>query len=450
MTNPNQASPPSLVSAVTPATEEAVPENPQRDLQRDPLTGLYEQDYLSHALGKILIKSRGRKIAATLGLLQLENFYEIRSWVGKSEANLLLSDIAGVLAKALPKKVLLCRCPHYEFGILLLNDSSINARLVTDRVKQALLSAVSTSIPAQLELKCGVGLASLESSVPSAEVLFARARHNLTLAHYHPNSEPQLLDTSPQRALKLVLQALRDNRLELCFQATPSLREDGLQHYEIRCRLPVGSTTAPTRALFETAVNNALGEEIDRRVVAQALELLQREKRRDLRLTINLTHNSLVSPRFLRWLEAEVATRTQYAQQLVFQISEIDVLIAQHHLGHFCEKLEQLNIKLCISHFGCTADPFRYLSLLRVHFVKLDNSLFAKINVNAGQYQQLITIIARLHENGLDVIAAMIEKMSLLPLLWQAKVNFVQGYCLQEPSASMGFEFLKEETLKFP
>ena len=445
MIKPNRGRLPAPSADANSASKTVVPCEPQQDS----LTGLYEQDYLSQTLEQILTENRGRKVAATLGLLQLENFYEIRSWVGKSEANLLLSDIAGVLAKTLPKKVLLCRCPQYEFGILLLNDCSINARLITDRVKQALLSAVSASIPAQLELKCGVGLASLENNVLSAEVLFARARHNLTLAHAQRSSESQLLDANPQLALKLLSQALPDKQLQLCFQAIASLNEDGLQHYEIRCRLPSGAGRVPTNALFEAAVNNALGEKIDRRVIVQALKLLRHGDRDNLHLTVNLTHNSLVSPRFLQWLEAELATCKQFAQRLVFQISEIDVLIAQHHLAYFCEKLEQLKLKLCISHFGCTADPFRYLSLLRVHFVKLDSSLLAKINVNSRQYQQLISIVARLHENGLKVIAATIEEMGLLPQLWQAKVDFVQGNCLQEPSASMDFEFLQEETLKF-
>lgn len=442
MIKPGQGSPPPLNS---PAAEQAA----QSALQKDPLTGLYEQDYLTQALERVLVENRARKITATLGLLQLENFYEIRSWVGKSEANLLLSDIAGILTKTLPQKVLLCHCRHYEFGILLVNDCSINAQLITDRVKQALLCTVSTSIPPQLELKCGVGLAVVENGIPSAEVLFARARQNLSLGHYQGGDETQAENTKPLIALKILQQTLRESELKLCFQAAVNFIEDGLRHYEIRCLFPTNSGMAANRALFETAASNALGEEIDRRVVAQALNLLKQGKPDDLRLTITLTHNSLVSPRFLHWLEAELANKLQIARQLVFQLSEIDVLIAQHHLGFFCEKLQQLNIRLCISHFGCTNDPFRYLSLLHVHFVKLDNSLFAKVNVNTGQYQQLVEIIGRLHEHGLEVIAPMIEKMSLLPLLWQAKVNFVQGYCLQEPSPSMDFQFLKEETLSF-
>lgn len=442
MIKPSQDSPPASSSAVAEQAAESVP-------QKDPLTGLYEQDYLTQTLERLLVENRARKIPATLGLLQLENFYEIRSWVGKSEANLLLSDIAGILAKTLPQKVLLCRCRHYEFGILLVNDCSINAQLITDRVKQALLSTVSASIPAQLELKCGVGLAVVESGIPSAEVLFARARQNLSLAHYQNDDETQSENTNPLVALKILQQTLRDTELKLCFQATVNLAEDGLRHYEIRCLFPKDSGTAANRALFETAASNALGEEIDRRVVTQALNLLKQGETHDLRLTITLTHNSLVSPRFLQWLETELATGRQFARQLVFQLSEIDVLIAQHHLGYFCEKLQQHNIKLCISHFGCTNDPFRYLSLLQAHFVKLDNSLFAKINVNARQYQQLTEVIARLHEYDLEVIAPMLEKMPLLPLLWQAKVNFVQGYRLHEPSPSMDFQFLKDETLTF-
>ncbi|MDP6416478.1 MAG: diguanylate cyclase, partial [Gammaproteobacteria bacterium] len=131
-------------------------------------------------LDQILQESHSEPIAATLALLQLGNFYEIRHWVGKSEANLLLSDIARLLKKSLPDAVTLCRCHHYEFAALLLNECSINARPITDRAKQALHSAVSSVIPPQLELKCAIGLAVLEPTIPSAEVLFARARHQLS------------------------------------------------------------------------------------------------------------------------------------------------------------------------------------------------------------------------------------------------------------------------------
>lgn len=49
--------------------------------RRDPLTGLYQQDYLSLVIEQTIRRSDKSGPAATLGLLQLKNFYEIRSWV---------------------------------------------------------------------------------------------------------------------------------------------------------------------------------------------------------------------------------------------------------------------------------------------------------------------------------------------------------------------------------
>ena len=96
-----------------------------------------------------------------------------------------MTDIAQLLKTSLPKRVLLCRCHNFEFAALLIADCSVNARGITDKLKQVLLSAVSTSLPRQLELKCDVGLAKLEPNIPFWPVVFARARLNLSIAHHH-------------------------------------------------------------------------------------------------------------------------------------------------------------------------------------------------------------------------------------------------------------------------
>lgn len=80
--------------------------------EKDALTGLHGQRYLCHMIDACLELSRKRNLTATLALLQLENFYEIRSWVGLSEADLLLTDIAQLLKASLPKRVLLLSLPQ--------------------------------------------------------------------------------------------------------------------------------------------------------------------------------------------------------------------------------------------------------------------------------------------------------------------------------------------------
>lgn len=415
--------------------------------EKDALTGLHGQKYLCDAIDACLEQSRRRSLTATLALLQLENFYEIRSWVGLSEADLLLTDIAELLKATLPKRVLLCRCHNYEFAALLIADASVNARLITDKLKQALLSAVSPSLPRQLELKCGVGLAKLETNIPSWPVVFARARHNLSLAHHHRELPAHLVSISPDVALKQLHATLERSELELNFQALIRLAEDPLEHYEVRCSLAQNEKSLPTLLLFETAARNAIGQQLDRRIIEQVMRRLSADAIPSRRLVVNLSHNSIVSIPFLRWLESMLSKKGALASQLVFQISETDALIAQHHLNTFCEVIEKLGCKLSLSNFGCTPKPLRYLSLVPASYVKLDTTLFRKIDVNQTNLEFLNSLIVELHEREISVISPMLEQLPILPLLWQANVDFMQGNCLHPPSTSMNYEFIETQTV---
>jgi multidomain signaling protein FimX len=418
--------------------------------RKDALTGLHGQRYLCRAIDACLEQSRTHKITATLALLQLENFYEIRSWVGLSEADLLLSDIAQLLKSSLPKGVLLCRCHNYEFAALLIADCSVNSRLITDKLKQALLSAVTPSLPRQLELKCGVGLAKLEPNIPSWPVVFARARHNLSLAHHHKELPAHLASISPEVALGQLLSVLRQRELKLNFQATIDLSEGPIRLYELRCTLAQHRQSLPTRLLFETAVKNALGEQLDRRILEQGLRHLTESPSPAGRLIVNLSHNSIVSIEFLLFLEQRLTENRSLAAQLILQISETDALIAQHHLIPFCEVVEKLGCKLCVSNFGCTPKPMRYLSLVPACYVKLDVGLIEKIDVNQTKLEFLGKLIAELHQKRIRVIAPMLEQLRVLPLLFKANVDFLQGNCLHTPADSMNYTFFKTQTLCFP
>ncbi len=421
-----------------------------KGLTKDPLTGLYQQDYLMQQLSILLRQQKSDDVEASLALFQLENFYEIRRWVGKSEADFLLGDIARLLTQTLPTAVLLCRCSHYEFAALLPDEHSIHAHALIQRVKQALHSAVSDSIPPQLELKCAVGLAAIARSIPSAEVMFASARHNLSMALLRQRRS-HILDSQHGEAvptsLPQLLNILRSNELVLNFQPIVALKADGLRHYEVRCELPSSELSPSPSAVFEAAVKNALGERIDRWVVGKCLQILLQPDMADLRLTVNLTQNSLVSDQFFDWLRQQLAHDSTLTERLVLQISELDVLTAQHHMNSFSGQLTDLRLKLSISHFGCTADPFRYLPLVRTHFVKLDAALLDNLGRDQSIDEQLAKMTRRLHESGIRVIAAMVEDMEVVPLLWSAEVNFVQGFCWQEPVSELSFRFAQARVL---
>lgn len=413
----------------------------------DPLTGFHQQAYLDKMLAQNIQANKNSPVTASLALLQLENFYEIRTWLGKSDATLFLADIARLLKKSLPKSVVLCRCQHSEFAALLFDQASHNARGIAAEIRRVVESAASKALPGKLRLKIGIGIAEINDHSSNNDVMYARARHDMSVYKKRLSSTlSQAQSLSPDLVFKRLKKALNEGNLSLSFQAIISLKEDGIQHYELRTSAQDRQGVIPADLLFEVAVQNAWGDTIDRWLIRQAIRLLKQASQPGLKLTISITHNSIVNPEFFPWLANALKHTGELSSQLVFQISEIDILIAQHHMGYFCQQLNHYDIQLCINHFGCTDDPFRYLGLLRAELVKLDSSTLALSPSQEGT-ANLARLIERLHENGLRVIVAKVEKMTEMPALWACNVNYVQGFGFHKPGKTLDFEFMEEATL---
>ncbi len=413
--------------------------------QIDPLTGFYGQDCLNHLLADIIRHNLASP--ATLALLQLENFYEIRSWLGKSEASLLLGDIGRVLSKSLPKSIILCRCAHYEFAAILMNSNIDQTQIIADKVRRIVEATAQNSLPEKMSLKLGIGVASMTGNGLNKDVIYARARHNMSLSYYADGK--QLITTHPlstQAMIAKVHDYLKSGKLITSVQAVVSLKEENSALYELRLTRPGDLAHITTEQMFEVIVQNAWGEAIDRWLLQRAARILESASSH-VKLTLSITHNSMVSSKFFDWLSQTLAQNPILEGRLIIQLSEIDVLTAQHHMKSICETLNQLDIALCINHFGCTDDPFRYLNLLRAEFVKLDSAILQRCQrENQGSFT-LPQLVERLHANGLRVITGKVDDMARLPYLWQSNVNYVQGYSFHKPSHKLDFEFMAHTTV---
>lgn len=414
----------------------------------DALTGFHQQNYLDEVLNKSIQDHKHIARRVSLALLQLENFYEIKTWLGKSDATLFLSDIARLLKKTLPTSVLLSRCKHYEFAALLFDQSSRDALEIAAKVRYVVESAAEKSLPDRVKLKISIGIAGIDDRTTAKDVLYARARHDMSRyrkGQIHLNRQQQNLQ--PAAVFRRLKVALDSGLLQPLFQAVVSLKPDQLEHYEIRTHVEDNQGVIPAELLFEVAVQNAWGEAIDRWLIQNAVRILKQFAKPSLKLTVNITHNSIVSPNFFSWLNTVLEKDLKLGASLVFQVSEIDVLIAQHHMSYFSQQLNNHNIPLCISHFGCTDDPFRYLDLFRAELVKLSGTALKHSAIEKAGSKGIAKLVARLHENGLRVIVPKVENISQMPQLWSSNVNYVQGYGLHKPSKSLNYEFLQEATL---
>lgn len=72
--------------------------------------------------------------------------------------------------------------------------------------------------------------------------------------------------------------------------------------------------------------------------------------------------------------------------------------------------------------------------------MKVDGSFTQDLG-KAENQEALKTLLASLHAQAKLTIVPFVESASVLATLWQAGVNYIQGYYLQGPSQSMDYDF---------
>lgn len=422
-----------------------------RTLQsHDLLTNLLNPKAFNNEIEAAIARAIYEHHSSLLFLLALTDFDDFLMMSGKSAGNLLLADVARIIKEALPPGTAIAHYGQGEFTVLQQATVEVGQEELLSTLQKQLNSKLGPVLPQGTSMQFSMGLAMVNELSPSAAVLIDRARHNLAVRN-NSDSASTNIPTDAYSTAEQMFQRLEEAFLHedfvLVYQPIVSLKEDGLERYEVRIRMQDhGHLIYPPRFL-ELANQHGLGEKIDRWVSAKSLQVLQERQSPALKLTINLTHNSIVSPGFLPWLRQQLQERRLQAEQIILQISELDIVSSPEQVASFCAQLRELGISLSITHFGCTITPLSSLPLSEAEYVKLDKSLLSGIGNDMAQREKLNATVNSLHAVGLLVIAPMIDQIDLLALLWQANVNFVQGNCLQKPSADMDFSFVQDEEI---
>lgn len=77
---------------------------------------------------------------------------------------------------------------------------------------------------------------------------------------------------------------------------------------------------------------------------------------------------------------------------------------------------------------------------IAVDVIKLHHSVISDIDTNEDIRQHLVELSRVSHERRIRTVATKIEKPEVLSILWNIGINYIQGFALQEPSATINYE----------
>tara|TARA_R110002111_G_scaffold103191_3_gene159836 strand:- start:1209 stop:3293 length:2085 start_codon:yes stop_codon:yes gene_type:complete len=421
---------------------------------QDLLTGLYNRQYLMRELEQAIANAGKNNQTGALAYIALDNFITMKGQVGISGADLLLGDLATLLKKEAAGDLVLARLSDDAFCLLCLpgDEKSLTSRCeqICKAVDEYLFEINGRTVP----LTVSIGVASITENSPKAEELMARvhtassdvrkqegqAQGNGVRA-YNPADHEALEDSN---SIEAILKALDENRFRLLFQPIINLRGEGEEHYEAFVRMLDQDDKEvspydflPPMGPSDTAIK------IDRWVILQTIKQLSshRSGGNDTRLFLNVTAETLQDKTFTPWLSVALKAARLPGDALIFQIRECDANNYMKQAKDFTKALHQLHCKVSIAQFGCALNPFNTLKHIDTDYVKIDGSFTEEIQKNDEAREQVKEMVKSLQSAGKLTIIPMVENAAVLATLWQAGVNYIQGYYLQAPVPEMNYDF---------
>jgi EAL domain-containing protein (putative c-di-GMP-specific phosphodiesterase class I) len=363
--------------------------------------------------------------------------------------------VALVLKELMAADEVLARLSDDTFAALLPDYDDKSATTLAEKVRLAIQDHLFEAGERTIRLTCSIGIALINENAPKATDVVGRAHMASAEVRKIKGQEKgngvQLFapkELGQENTTSNTLQkALNENRFKTLFQPIISLRGGGEEHYEAFLRMlsAEGEEVSPYDFLPPSGPTDT-ATKVDRWVILRTIKTLSahRAKGHQTRLFLNITAETVLDPTFLQWLSVALKAARLPGDALIFQITENDAVHYLKQAKAFTKGLRELHCKVSISRFGCALEPFNTLKHLDTDYVKLDGSFTEEIQQSEETKERVKEMIQSLQGMGKLTIVPFVENASVLSTLWQAGVNYIQGYYLQAPTAEMTYDFTEE------
>jgi diguanylate cyclase (GGDEF)-like protein/PAS domain S-box-containing protein len=451
----------SCVQFLIPA-QSADNEELQAELQKikdqDLVTGLYNRQYLVEQLEIEANNAVDNETTSCLLYIEIDNFAEnVQPQMGIAGSDVVLGDVAAFVKQRTQSHETLARFGDDAFMLLApqqsADDSLERAQQLVGDLEQHIVDVEGKTV----QLTVTIGIALINETSSNTETAIDHALRAVEI--YRENNEGagngvQLFEPElPEGAVdesemhRLLQHALDNNRFQLLFQPIISLRGAEDELYEILLRMQDEENELISPAEFMDMANQiGATTKIDRWVVLEAIKMLaeHRGNGHKTRAIINLSRQSLCDETLVPWLSVAFKAAKLPTDAIVFQVDEVDVTNHLTSAKSFFESLKEIRSFSSISNFGCSLNPFNTLQHAPADYVKVHGSFTLDIQNNNESPETLSNLIKQLLEANKISIVPFVENASVLSVLWQTGVHYIQGHYLQAPTASMDYDFTME------
>jgi diguanylate cyclase (GGDEF)-like protein len=379
-------------------------------------------------------------------VIDIDGLKEVNDRRGHQSGDRLIRRVADVLRERVRATDLVARLSGDEFAVLMPQTDTAGALQLGEDLRAQVAEGFAenaeiapASISVGITMFGGQGGAGTEAVLLAADQAMYRAKEEgrnrimLFKAPGEAANPAQRAQTTSAR----IRDALTQNRLRLATQPIRSLADGGIERYELLLRMTGESgELLPAASFIEVAERSGMVQELDRWVVARALEMMAERQRAGspVSLHMNLSGASMTDLSVLEFIERRLDEGEADPARCTFEITQTARVEDYDTAAGFADRLTEFGCEVAIDDYGAGFGPFAYLKKVPFDVIKIDGAFVSDMSHNDADQLVVKAIVEIARGLGKRTIAEFVEDEETRTLLQEYGVDMAQGYHLGRPA----------------
>jgi diguanylate cyclase (GGDEF)-like protein len=411
----------------------------------DSLTGLLNRRRFRNELDQYVSFTARYGGRGAVMVIDIDGLKEVNDKQGHQSGDRLIRRVADTLRERVRATDIVARLSGDEFAVLMPQTDTAGALQLGEDLRAQVADGFSpgsetapASISVGITMFGGQGGAGSEAVLLAADQAMYQAkeegRNRIVLFHApgEAGGEPRRAQTTSAR----IRDALTQNRLRLATQPIRSLTSGGIERYELFLRMTgEDGELLPASSFIEVAERSGMVQELDRWVVARALELMAERERagNPVSLHMNLSGASMTDLSVLEFIERRLDEGEADPSCCTFEITQTARVEDYETAGAFADRLTEFGCEVAIDDYGAGFAPFVYLKKMPFDVIKIDGTFVREMARNDADRLTVKAIVEIARGLGKRTIAEFVEDEDTTTLLREYGVDMAQGYHLGKP-----------------
>jgi len=411
----------------------------------DSLTGLLDRRRFRGELDQHVSFTARYGGQGAVMIIDIDGLKGVNDTLGHHAGDNLIRQIAAILRERVRATDIVARLSGDEFAVLMPQTDVAGAMQLGEDLRAQVAEGTGPAPDAgTATISVGITMFGGERDAGAEGVLIAadqamyraKAEGRNQIALFRGPGEPRRDERRLQTTAARIRDALTHDRLSLHTQPIRSLASGGIERYELLLRMTgEDGELLPAASFIEAAERSGMVQELDRWVVARALELIAgRDKEgRPVSLHVNISGASLADVSVIEFIERRLDEGAADPARCTFEITETARVHDYEAAGGFADRLAEFGCQVAIDDYGAGFGPFHYLKQIPFDLIKIDGS-FVRDMPNSDADQLTVQAIVQIARGlGKETIAEFVQDDATADLLREYGVDMAQGFHLGMP-----------------